>query len=345
MNTNTELNMPINKTRLKDLVTKFHQAKILIIGDLILDEYLTGTPERISREAPVIILKYLNSKFALGGSANAAAGTSALGAKTTLIGVLGQDSSANTFKNICQNLNIDIKPIIESDRMTTVKTRIVSSSNKNPDAGTSQKQQVLRIDREEKKELTLQSQKALLDCVLSEIQKNDIVLISDYGNGVLDKSTSQKIIEIANAQNKKSIVDSNDSFDKFPRAYCLTPNQPDLENNLGIEIKNELELSESAKKLKQKLMVEELLVTRGAKGMALFGKDSEKFIPAFNLSEVFDVTGAGDTVAGTYSLGLAVGASSYEAALLGNLAASIAVRKYGTATVSDIELIELIDKI
>jgi rfaE bifunctional protein kinase chain/domain len=125
----------------------------------------------------------------------------------------------------------------------------------------------------------------------------------------------------------------------------LTPNQPDLENNLGIEIKNELELSESAKKLKQKLMVEELLVTRGAKGMALFGKDSEKFIPAFNLSEVFDVTGAGDTVAGTYSLGLAVGASSYEAALLGNLAASIAVRKYGTATVSDIELIELIDKI
>ena len=150
MSANTKLNITLDKTRLKDLVKKFSQAKILILGDLILDEYLTGTPDRISREAPVIILKYLSSKFALGGSANAAAGTAALGAKTTLVGVLGQDSSADVFSDICKQLNIELKPIIEPARMTTVKTRIVSSSNKNPDAGTSQKQQVLRIDREEK---------------------------------------------------------------------------------------------------------------------------------------------------------------------------------------------------
>jgi D-glycero-beta-D-manno-heptose-7-phosphate kinase len=140
-------------------------------------------------------------------------------------------------------------------------------------------------------------------------------------------------------------VDSNDSFDKFPGAFSLTPNQPDLQTNLGVEIQDNTDLSQAAALLKQKLKVDELLVTRGAKGMALFSKDGEYFIPAFNLSEVFDVTGAGDTVAGTYSLGLAVGASSYESAVLGNLAASIAVKKYGTATVSDAELIELIDRI
>jgi rfaE bifunctional protein kinase chain/domain len=345
MNTQAETLTTLDKTRLIELIKKFKQAKILIIGDLILDEYLMGTPDRISREAPVIILKYLKSNFALGGSANAAGGTAELGAKTTLVGVLGNDASANNFSNICKQKNIELRAIIENDRMTTVKTRVVSSSNKNPDAGTSQKQQVLRIDREEKKALSTQSQKALIDCVLDEIQKNDIVLISDYGNGVLDKSISQKIIEIANSQNKKSIVDSNDSFDKFPKAFSLTPNQPDLENNLGIEISNNQDLIDSALQLKEKLQVQELLVTRGAKGMALFTKNEKYLIPAFNLSEVFDVTGAGDTVAGTYSLALAVGASSFEAAVLGNLAASIAVKKYGTATVSDQELIELIDSL
>jgi rfaE bifunctional protein kinase chain/domain len=345
MSANTKLNITLDKTRLKDLVKKFSQAKILILGDLILDEYLTGTPDRISREAPVIILKYLSSKFALGGSANAAAGTAALGAKTTLVGVLGQDSSADVFRDICKQLNIELKPIIEPARMTTVKTRIVSSSNKNPDAGTSQKQQVLRIDREEKKPLNPQSQKAFLESIQEEISSTDIVLLSDYGNGVLSMDTSLPIIEFCKSHSKKSIVDSNDSFDKFPGAFSLTPNQPDLETNLGVEIKDNFDLGQSALKLKQKLQVDELLVTRGAKGMALFSKDGEYFIPAFNLSEVFDVTGAGDTVAGTYSLGLAVGASSYEAAVLGNLAASIAVKKYGTATVSDTELIELIDRI
>ncbi len=345
MSANIKFNATLDKTRLKDLVKKFSQAKILILGDLILDEYLTGTPDRISREAPVIILKYLSSKFALGGSANAAAGTAALGAKTTLVGVLGQDSSADVFSDICKQLNIELKPIIEPARMTTVKTRIVSSSNKNPDAGTSQKQQVLRIDREEKKPLNPQSQKALLESIQEEISSTDIVLLSDYGNGVLTMDTSLPIIDFCRSHGKKSIVDSNDSFDKFPGAFSLTPNQPDLETNLGVEIKDNFDLGQSALKLKQKLQVDELLVTRGAKGMALFSKDGEYFIPAFNLSEVFDVTGAGDTVAGTYSLGLAVGASSYESAVLGNLAASIAVKKYGTATVSDTELIELIDRI
>ena len=212
-------------------------------------------------------------------------------------------------------------------------------------AGTSQKQQVLRIDREEKKPLNPQSQKALLESIQEEISSTDIVLLSDYGNGVLTMDTSLPIIDFCKSHSKKSIVDSNDSFDKFPGAFSLTPNQPDLETNLGVEIKDNFDLGQSALKLKQKLQVDELLVTRGAKGMALFSKDAEYFIPAFNLSEVFDVTGAGDTVAGTYSLGLAVGASSYEAAVLGNLAASIAVKKYGTATVSDTELIELIDRI
>lgn len=335
----------LNKARLKEIVAKFAQARITIIGDLILDEYLLGTPERISREAPVIILKYLKSNFALGGAANAAAGCAALGAKTTLVGVIGKDAAAESFRDICETCGITLKAIIDEARGTTVKTRIISSSHKNPDAGSSQKQQVLRIDREDKSAIGDNLTKQIL-CKLDEaLASTDIVLISDYGNGVLASPTCKAIINKCSDHNLKSIVDSTEDFNKFPGAYSLTPNQPDLEKNLSIRIEGDDSLAKAAHQLMNKLASQELLVTRGAKGMALFTKDTQFNIPALNLSEVFDVTGAGDTVAATYSLAHAVGASSYEAALLGNLAASIVVKKYGTATVSSSELIQLIDKV
>ncbi len=315
------------------------------MGDLILDEYLLAKPERISREAPVMILKYIRSKFALGGAANAAANIAALGAKVTLLGLTGNDSSAKTFLTLCNELNIDLLNIVDNERQTTTKTRIISTSSSNPDSGTILQQQVLRVDREDSIETSPEHEKSILTKFQDVLASCDIVLLSDYDNGVLSSKLAAQVISISKSQNKKTIVDSNGDIYKFKSAYSFTPNQPDTEKALERKINNDAELIEAGLALQAKLEAEQLLITRGAKGMALFGDRSLDLIPALNLSEVFDVTGAGDTVAALYSMALALGASPLESAILGNLAASIVVRKYGTATVTKQELVELIEQL
>jgi rfaE bifunctional protein kinase chain/domain len=332
----------LDKKRLIELVKKFSQVKLTVFGDLILDEYLTGNPSRISREAPVIILKFLKSSFALGGSANAANNASALGAKVDLIGTLGDDIYKSEFERLCQESNINLKVIIDKDKPTTTKTRVISTSNKDPNAGTGIKQQVLRIDREFSDNLSKENSNKLEQLLKESIATNDLVLLSDYSNGNLNSNNCQALIELCNAEGKKTIVDSIGDLSMFKNAYSFTPNQPDLEKFLGLSINSEEELLSAAKKAKQELEANNLLLTRGAKGMALIDKEIS-LIPAFNISEVFDVTGAGDTVAAVYCLATALNASSLEAAILGNLAASIVVKKAGTATSSQEELINLIE--
>ncbi len=322
----------LNKARLLNLIEKFDQVKVLVMGDLILDEYLLAKPERISREA-------------LGGAANAAANIAALGAKVTLLGLTGNDSSAKTLTSLCNELGVDLINIVDNVRQTTTKTRIISTSSSNPDSGTILQQQVLRVDREDSIETSSEQEKAILAKFQEAISSCDVVLLSDYDNGVLSPKLASQAISISKAQNKKAIVDSNGDIYKFKGAYSFTPNQPDTEKALERKINNDTELIEAGLALQTKLETEQLLITRGAKGMALFGDKSLDLIPALNLSEVFDVTGAGDTVAALYSVSLALGASPLEAAILGNLAASIVVKKYGTATVSKQELVELIEQL
>ena len=335
----------LDKKRLISLVEKFSEIKLTVFGDLILDEFLTGYPSRISREAPVLILKYLKSSFALGGSANAANNAAMLGAKVTLIGSLGDDIYAHEFKRLCNEANIKLEAVIDKHKPTTTKTRVISTSNKDPDAGTGIKQQVLRIDRESSEDLSNENQKELLASLDKESRNTDIVLLSDYENGNLNQETASQALELCHKLGKKAIVDSTGELNKFTGAYSFTPNQPDLEKFLKVNIRNEEELLEKALEAKQKLNSKALLVTRGAKGMALIDQDNIDLIPAFNISEVFDVTGAGDTVAAVYSIATALEASQTEAAVLGNLAASIVVRKAGTATTNQKELIELIERL
>lgn len=325
----------LDKKRLLQLVSKLDQAKVLVLGDLILDEYLLGKPERISREAPVIIFKYLDSQFKLGGAANAAANLASFGCKVTLLGVVGDDPGAEAMARIAREQNIDLIAIKDSLRQTTTKTRIVSNSSSDPDAGTGVQQQVLRFDREDNHDLTADQ----IECILAQVADADfdLVLLSDYSNGVLDETLAQAVIKQA-----KVIVDSNGDLRKFKGAYSFTPNQPDTEALIGRRIKNDSDLALAATELKQTLAAEQVLITRGAKGMALLGEQSLDLIPALNLSEVFDVSGAGDTVSALYSAALAIGASPLEAALLGNLAASIVVKKYGTAVTCKEEMVELI---
>ncbi len=335
----------LNKAKLINLIEKLDQVKVLVLGDLILDEYLLAKPERISREAPVMILKYIRSKFALGGAANAAANMAALGAQVTLLGLTGKDSSAETFKSLCKEASINLLNIDDSTRETTTKTRIISTSSPNPDSGTILQQQVLRIDREDSIEISNNLEETILEQFKQQLVSNDVVLLSDYDNGVFSVRLAAQAVSGANAQNKKSIVDTNGDIVKFKGAYSFTPNQPDTEKALELKIKSEDELINAGQALRETLATEQLLITRGAKGMALFGENSLDLIPALNLSEVFDVTGAGDTVAALYSLALALGATPLDAAILGNLAASIVVKKYGTATVTKQEILDLIESL
>jgi rfaE bifunctional protein kinase chain/domain len=332
---------------LKNIVSRFKQARILVIGDLIVDEYLRGTPERISREAPVIILQYINSRFTLGGSANAANNLASLSAKTSLMGVVGEDKTAERLRDICKERDIELYYCIDPSRPTTLKTRVISSSSSDPDTGTVLKQQVLRIDHQIKDKLNDELSKKLLESFKDTIQNYDLILLSDYGSGVLHEENVKEIMDLAKYHQKKVVVDSNGKFSKYAGAYCLTPNQPDVEATLGWKIKTEEDLFKAGIELLNLIGTEQMLITRGAKGMVLFTKSEDgikaELIPAFNVSEVFDVSGAGDTVSACFSLALAVGATNLEATLLGNIAASIVVRKYGTATTNVDELLHELD--
>lgn len=343
----------IDKAHLQGIIEKFQAARVLVVGDIILDEFLLAKPERISREAPVLILEYLQSNYALGGCANAASNIASLGAKVTLIGLVGDDKEANLVEKVAKEQGIDLIPVVDPKRSTTVKTRIISTSNTNVDNGTVLKQQVLRVDRQSRHDAEADLESLIYEKLNGEINKADLVLLSDYSSGVLTDSLAAKAVELCKSKSKKVIVDSTGDFKKFKGADLITPNQPDVEATLKISIKDNEELKKAAATLLNDYGVKEVLITRGAKGMALFAQseaDSNKelnsqIIPAFNVSEVFDVTGAGDTVAAGLSLSMSVGASTLDAAVIGSLAASIVVRKYGTATASQEELLELLKSI
>lgn len=328
----------IDKTRLLSLIEDFKNARILVLGDLILDEFIIGYPSRISREAPILILKHLKTKHILGGGSNAANNIASLGGQADLIGVLGQDLNAEIFAELCSKSKINLYPIIVPHHMTTTKSRMISTSTNNPENGTVLQQQLLRIDKESKEDFNSSIYEQLNSLVKEKSSSCNIALISDYGNGVITPSTAQSLIQ----SGSQVVVDSNGDMNKFQSAYSMTPNQPDLEKFYGKTIQSEEDLISTALDCINKLTLKELLITRGAKGMLAINSKEANLVPAFNLSEVFDVTGAGDTVSAAYSLALAVGATALEAALIGNLAASIVVRKYGTATCSNEELASLI---
>ncbi len=335
----------IDKERLKSILEKFSSARIAIFGDLILDEHLLGTPDRISREAPVLILKHLNSKFSLGGAANAAANCASLGARVKLIGTLAEDSNAQELENICKDLGIELVKISDNSKPTTTKTRIISTNNRDFQSGTGQQQQLLRIDREHQDAINPEIETKLIEAFKLSIKDSDIALLSDYSNGNLSSNIAAQLIQICKDHNKKSICDSNGEQRKFRSCYSMTPNQPDIEKATGMQIQNDKDLEKLSRVFLEDLQCQELLLTRGSKGMALINKESATLIPAINISEVFDVTGAGDTVSAAYTVASCVGASPLEAALIGNLAASIAVRRYGCAAITKDEVVELIESL
>jgi rfaE bifunctional protein kinase chain/domain len=317
-----------------DLLGRFRGCPIAVYGDLVADEFVYGEISRISREAPVLILRHKESRIVPGGGANAVNNLRALGALPVPVGVLGLDIAGQELRNHFSSLKIQLSLLQQfGEYQTPTKTRYSAGSVH------SSRQQVLRIDKETVFQHTAKTQTITLRLLERALKDCRGILISDYGFGFV----SPQIVRAMSQRNKRNLpitLDSRFNLLDFQGLTGATPNEPEVEASLGIKIGTNTALLElSGRKLLRKLKMSALLITRGRDGMALFesGKKSVH-IPIFGTDEIADVTGAGDTVIAVFTLALAVGASFPEAARLSNYAGGIVVMKHGTATVSLDEL-------
>lgn len=331
-----------DKEIIKTEITKIRKPKILVIGDTAIDEMIYGNTERISREAPVLILRHTKTKIILGAASNAAHNIASLnGGKVSIIGTYGDDYYGQVLLKAFEDAKVDTSYMVKApERATTVKTRISGSCSQ------SVTQQIVRIDRETKGWLSKETEDKVVANIEKAIPEFDGVILSDYHIGTMTDRVIQTAIATAKKYGKVIVADVQKDMDRYKGITAMTPNQPDTEKYVGFFIQDEETLKKAGEKLIEKADSELMLITRGGDGMAVFEKDgSYSPIPVFNKTDVFDVTGAGDTVVATFTLGLAAGLSPKHAAIIGNLAASIVIRTFGCATTNIKELIKAADKI
>ncbi|HEY9773248.1 MAG TPA: PfkB family carbohydrate kinase [Planktothrix sp.] len=324
----------LTKSALRQRIQALSKGKVIVLGDLLIDELLEGKPERISREAPVLILEHVDTVLIPGGAANTAHNIAAMGGSCHAIGVCGNDEYATKLANLLKSCGITHSLVHDSSRPTTVKTRILSKSH-------SLMQQLLRMDRISHQQISAEVEKELISRLENAAPSFKAVVLSDYKAGVITDGVIEACRGLASHHSLMVIVDAQQRFERFKDATLLTPNQPDTESAVGYPLDTPEALLKAGNEILSATGAQSLLITRGAAGMVLFeaGKGMSE-LPAFNRSDVFDVTGAGDTVVGTMALALVTGASFLEAMALGNLAAGIVVRKSGTAVTSQTEMLE-----
>ena len=326
----------MDKKKILDNLNKLKEPKILVIGDFAIDEMVFGQTERISREAPVLILEHTETKIILGTASNAANNISSLNlGKVGAIGVLGDDYYGKVLINALNEAKINTDfMVVDKERKTTTKTRISGSCSQ------SVTQQIVRIDRQTKTPVTGEVEKKIIENIKKAMPMYDGVILSDYHLGCLTQNVITAAIEEAKKLNKIIVADIQKEMEKYKGVTAITPNQPDTEKFVSKFIKDDKTLNEAGLELMNKLDLKTLLITRGENGMAVFEKGREPVkIPAFNKKEVFDVTGAGDTVVAAFTLALCAGFSAKEAAIIGNTAASIVIRHFGchTTNIDEIE--------
>lgn len=334
--------MNIDKEKLIRCIKKISEPKILVIGDLALDEMIYGDAERISREAPVLILQHTKTKLILGGASNAAHNASALNnGKVGVIGVCGDDYYSELLFDTFERANIDCSKIVsDKSRKTIVKTRISGSIT------TSITQQIVRIDRQSKGQICPQTEEKVIKNIEKALPDYDAVILSNYHIGTLTDNVINFTINYARKLGKTVVVDAQRNLAQYKNVDSMTPNLPDTEKSVGFKIETEEDLKRAGDMLLEQTCAKSVLITCGADGMfvAQKGNDYTK-IPVFNKSEVFDVTGAGDTVTAVYSLALASGIDPVYSAIIGNVAASIVVRQFGCATTTINDLLDAVDKL
>ena len=331
--------MEINLEKLKELINRLKDTKILVIGDLALDEMIYGDTERISREAPVLILQHTHTKHILGGASNAAHNVSKINdGKVAVIGVIGEDYQAEDLKTAFRNANIDCTALIsDKTRKTITKTRISGSCSH------SITQQIVRIDRQTNEPISFSTEAKMIELIENLVPEYDAIILSDYHIGTLSDKIIKTTIDTAKKYNKKVIVDAQKELNRYPGIYSMTPNLPDTQKHVGFYLNSKDDFLKAGKKLIEQTGANNILITCGAEGMVVIEKDDKyTHIPVFNKSEVFDVTGAGDTVTATYALALAIGANPVYAAIIGNIAAGIVVKQFGCATTNIQEILSSI---
>jgi rfaE bifunctional protein kinase chain/domain len=309
---------------------RFREKTIVVVGDLVADQFLRGTISRVSREAPVFILRHDETETLAGGAANAATNIAALGARAVLIGVVGTDKSAGELLAALDRSGVDRTRVTESATFsTTTKIRVLAGQHY------AARQQVIRIDFENKSELSPEVLSAIRQNLAEAAETADAIVVSDYNYGAADGEIGKQAVELAKRRSIPLIVDSRFRLGDFAGATTATPNQDEVEKILGADFDDA-----DCEKLRERLGFGALLVTRGNQGMLLVEADREpQTLRAIGPTEPVDVTGAGDTVIAVYSLGLACGLGFAESANLANHAGGIVVMKKGTASVSPFELL------
>lgn len=334
--------MKADKEKLISYVKKLNKPSVLVIGDLALDEMIYGDTERISREAPVLILQHTHTRLILGGASNAAHNASVLnGGKVAVVGVVGEDYQAEQLISTFNKANVETKYLVkDKDRKTITKTRISGSCSQ------SITQQIVRIDRQTNEVISKETEEKVIATLEKAIPEYDAIILSDYHIGTLSPKVIDKSIEMANRHGKIIVADVQKDLDNYKNVTSMTPNLPDTQKFVGFFIKDDETMQKAGEKVLNSTRAKSVLITCGADGMVVFepnGKISK--IPVFNKSEVFDVTGAGDTVTAVFTMALAAGAEPKYAAIIGNIAASIVVKQFGCATTTIQEILTNLEKI
>jgi len=313
--------------KLGEIISSFAGKTILVVGDVMLDEYIWGEVERISPEAPVPVMRVKNETWVPGGAANVSHNISSLGGRSVIAGVIGDDSSGRKLSALLAENGIDARGLmIDPGRPTVTKSRILAGH-----------QQIVRVDREVTHDLSDSLRANILKSIGEMIDDIDGIILEDYAKGVINQELIRELIELAESRNIFIVVDPN-SYRQFSYrgASLVTPNYKEAVETAGLG--REVELEELGRTLIEKWGSRAVLITLGEEGMCLFEKGKKSFHIPTIAREVFDVSGAGDTVIGTVSLSLAAGAELEEAATLANSAAGVVVGKLGTATVTSEEL-------
>jgi rfaE bifunctional protein kinase chain/domain len=317
---------PIEPRRLLALLQKFRQRRLLVIGDLILDRFIWGEVERISPEAPVPVLRVTGESYRPGGAANVVQNVRALGGEVTVCGVVGRDAAGRRLLRELRSAGAVTAGVFAGRRLqTTQKSRVIASPRH---------QQIVRLDRENSGEIGGEIKARLERFVARQAPAHDAVVVSDYGKGVIHAELLELLGEMASRRGLLWIVDpKEENFNRYRRASLVTPNKEEASQASGVRIRDEASLQEAGRRLLGLWEAKAVLITRGPEGMSLFHRDGWTGYFPTSAREVFDVTGAGDTVVATCALALASGGSFEEAAVLANYAAGIAVGELGTFAV------------
>jgi rfaE bifunctional protein kinase chain/domain len=324
---------PLTRARAQRLLTDMQGTRIAVVGDVMLDEFLWGQVARISPEAPVPVVEITSQTFHLGGAANVACNVRSLGGQAVVGGVVGRDAAGQRLRDALVRSGVeDALTLDDAGRPTTHKTRIIAHH-----------QQVVRADREDTDEIGSALEGALGDAVRRAARGAGAIILSDYQKGVVTRGLMKKVLDAARRAGVPLLVDPKvRHFALYRGAAVVTPNQAEAEQATGVRIRDAAGLHEAGRRILKTLRCRAALITRGEHGMALFEQEKKPVEIPTTAQQVFDVTGAGDTVIATLALALAAGTALPEAAMLANYAAGVVVGKIGTATVSPEEVLAAI---